>query len=373
MINELRLRNFKAFKDLELELRPFNLLSGLNSVGKSSILQSLLVLRQSYLDSERNSAEFPLQLNGEYVELGNVEDVFYRTRGREITDNILEIGITDDIEGENVWRYARRPNMDFFENGQFNKTDKRIPPISLFSNTGSFQYIQAERIGPRVYTSTNDSKIAKRDLGKAGEYTIHYLDQHQDDRGLPDELLFEGTEGDDRLVEQVIKWMGTITPNTILETDMDRQLGVSRLIVDGSRATNVGFGISYVLPVLVAILSSSPGDIVLLENPEAHLHPQGQSRMGELIARAASAGIQIICETHSDHILNGIRLCAKNRLIDPDDVALHFFAKSVASTTEVEVVTPQLDSYGRLDYWPKGFFDQWGKSLDALLEGRDEA
>ena len=60
MINELRLRNFKAFKDLELELRPFNLLSGLNSVGKSSILQSLLVLRQSYLDSERNSAEFPL-------------------------------------------------------------------------------------------------------------------------------------------------------------------------------------------------------------------------------------------------------------------------------------------------------------------------
>lgn len=367
MISELRLRNFKAFKDLELELRPFNLLSGLNSVGKSSILQSLLVLRQSYLESERNSAEFPLQLNGEYIDLGTVEDVFYRTRGRETTDNILEIGITDDIAGENSWKYTRPTNVDFFDNPQFTGNESLILDTALFNSSGKFQYIQAERIGPRVYTSTNDSKIAKRDLGKAGEFTIHYLNQHEDERIPYGELLFEGTDGDNRLIDQVIKWMGTISPNTTLVTEMNRDLGVSRIVVDNSRATNVGFGISYVLPVLVAILSSSPEDIVLLENPEAHLHPQGQVRMGELMARAASAGIQIICETHSDHILNGVRLCAKNRLIDPDDVALHFFAKPDASTAEVEVVMPQLDSDGRLDFRPEGFFDEFSNSMRDLM------
>lgn len=367
MLSELRLRNFKAFKDLELELRPFNLLSGLNSVGKSTILQSLLVLRQSYLDSERKSAEFPLQLNGEYIELGTVEDVFYRTRGRETTDNILEIGITDDIAGENTWKYIRPINVDFFDNSHFEGNESLILDTAIFHSSGKFQYIQAERIGPRAYTPTNDSKIAKRDLGKAGEYTIHYLNQHEDDRIPYEKLLFEGTHSDDRLIDQVIKWMGTISPNTILMTEMNRELGISRLVIDNSRATNVGFGISYVLPVLVAILSSSPEDIILLENPEAHLHPQGQVRMGELMACAASAGIQIICETHSDHILNGIRLCSKRGLIEPDSVALHFFAKPDISTAEVEVVTPQLDSDGRLDFRPEGFFDEFSNSMRDLM------
>lgn len=370
MLKELRLKNFKAFKELELELRPFTLLSGLNSVGKSTILQSLLVLRQSYLDSQRNSVRFPLQLNGDYIELGNVEDVFYRTRGRETTDNVLEIGITDDITGESTWRYTRPVNIDYFDAPEFAGDPERALDSTIFSNTGAFQYVQAERIGPRVYTATNDRRIAKRDLGKAGEYTIHYLDRHQDERIPYPELLFDGTNGDDRLIDQVIKWMGTISPNTNITTEVNRELGISRLVVDRSRATNVGFGISYVLPVIVAILSSTKENIVLLENPEAHLHPQGQARMGELMARAASAGIQIICETHSDHILNGIRLCAKRSMISPDDVALYFFTKPDTTSSEVTVDMPQLDADGRLDYWPKGFFDQWGKSLDALIEGR---
>jgi predicted ATPase len=369
MIRELRLKNFKAFKDLELELRPFTLLSGLNSVGKSSILQSLLVLRQSYLESDGSTPEFPLQLNGEYVELGNVEDVFYRTRGRETTDNFLEIGITDDITGENTWQYTRPRSADFFDMPVFEGNESILTDSALFSTVGGFQYIQAERLGPRVYTQTNDSKIAKRDLGKAGEYTIHFLDKNQEVRIEHTPLLFDGTDGDNLLIDQVIKWMATISPNTKIVTQMDRSLGVSRLVIDGNRATNVGFGISYALPVIVAILSSTPADILLLENPEAHLHPQGQARMGELMARAASIGIQIICETHSDHILNGIRLGAKQGLISPEDVALQFFHKSESG--EVGPVMPQVNGDGRLDYWPPGFFDQWGKSLDSLLEGRE--
>jgi predicted ATPase len=128
---------------------------------------------------------------------------------------------------------------------------------------------------------------------------------------------------------------------------------------------------------VTALLSSQPGSLLLLENPEAHLHPQGQVKMGELMARAANAGVQIICETHSDHILNGIRLASKGvpetAKIDPANVALHFFqrSKEVINKPSVEILTPELDEEGRLDFWPEGFFDEWGKSLDKLLKGRD--
>lgn len=367
MISELRLKNFKAFKDLELELRSFNLLSGLNSVGKSTILQSLLVLRQSYLEaeeSERTSAEFPLQLNGDYIELGDVQDVFYRARGRETTDNILAIGIEDTVAGDNEWQYARRPNVDFFDNATFLGNASRILDTSLFSTSGKFQYIQAERIGPRVYTSTSDSRIARRDLGKAGEYTIHYLNQHQDDRIPYEELLFEDSDGDNRLIDQVIKWMGTISPNTVIETEVNRELGVSRLVIDDYRATNVGFGISYVLPVIVAILSSSKEDILLLENPEAHLHPQGQAQMGILMARAAAAGIQIICETHSDHILNGVRYATKAGFVTSEQITIHHFAIEEGKRQHYQITVHE---DGDLTPWPSGFFDEFEKMLMKLV------
>ncbi len=91
------------------------------------------------------------------------------------------------------------------------------------------------------------------------------------------------------------------------------------------RATNVGFGITYVLPILVAILSSRAGALLLIENPEAHLHPKGQAEMGALLARAASCGIQVLIETHSDHVLNGIRVATHDGIIEPQDIQLHYF------------------------------------------------
>jgi predicted ATPase len=107
--------------------------------------------------------------------------------------------------------------------------------------------------------------------------------------------------------------------------------------------------------------------LLLLENPEAHLHPQGQAALGELIARCANDGIQIIVETHSDHLLNGVRLAVKKGLIANADVVLHFFSRSV-ETGEAFVQSPAILENGRLSNWPDGFFDQWDKDVDALLE-----
>ena len=93
--------------------------------------------------------------------------------------------------------------------------------------------------------------------------------------------------------------------------------------------------------------------------------------MGELIARAAQGGVQVIVETHSDHILNGIRLCAKHNLIDSDMVRLYYFSRKKADTEEYSSVpvidNPVLYKDGRLSFWPEGFFDEWDRAIDELF------
>jgi predicted ATPase len=136
------------------------------------------------------------------------------------------------------------------------------------------------------------------------------------------------------------------------------------------RSTNVGFGLTYTLPVIVALLASNTGSLIMLENPEAHLHPEGQVRIGELMALAASCGIQVIVESHSDHILNGIRLAVYNQQIACDKIMLHYFERKEFNQGQTSVVTPRIDQNGRIDRWPDGFFDVWDKCLETLLTPR---
>jgi predicted ATPase len=133
------------------------------------------------------------------------------------------------------------------------------------------------------------------------------------------------------------------------------------------RSTNVGFGITYTLPILIALLSATPDTLILLENPEAHLHPKGQSKMGELLALAASGGVQIIVETHSDHILNGIRLAVR-RGVKPEDIQLHYFDRYLQKGQAItKIISPRIYQDGGIDKWPDGFFDQAEKDLMELL------
>jgi len=106
--------------------------------------------------------------------------------------------------------------------------------------------------------------------------------------------------------------------------------------------------------------------LLLIENPEAHLHPRGQARIGELLALAASCGIQVVIETHSDHVLNGIRLLVHGGKLPPNELQLHFFQRRQQDGQSL-VTSPHIDKNGRIDQWPDGFFDEWDKSLEALL------
>ena len=122
------------------------------------------------------------------------------------------------------------------------------------------------------------------------------------------------------------------------------------------------------LPVLTALLKAKDGELIILENPEAHLHPRAQRLLGELISKAASTGAQIIVETHSDHILNGIRISVKNNDLEADKVKLFFFMRErVAEKYNVNVYAPVLAQNGDVDIWPEGFFDEWDNALAELF------
>jgi predicted ATPase len=180
-----------------------------------------------------------------------------------------------------------------------------------------------------------------------------------------------------QLKHQVEAWLGEISPGTRIYTvphvnldlvNLEYAFASSLGETNHFRATNVGFGITYTLPILVAILSSAPGTLILLENPEAHLHPRGQTKMGELFALAAASGLQILVETHSDHLLNGVRLAVHSGQIPPNKVVLHYFTRGGdAAKVGTTIKSPKIDRAGRLDFWPQGFFDESEKILRKLL------
>jgi predicted ATPase len=213
----------------------------------------------------------------------------------------------------------------------------------------------------------------RRFLGTRGEYTVDFLRHYQDEPVQFATLHHKGASP--RLLDQTEAWMSEICPGvrieaaTIEQTDLVRlgfQFARARQLTSRSRRpTNVGFGLTYVLPIIVACLTAKPGSMILLENPEAHIHPQGQSAMARLACAAAAIGAQLVVETHSDHILNGVRLAVKRGVLPADGVALHYFKRE---DDGIHIVSPTIGMDGMLSQWPDGFFDEWDRSLDQLLD-----
>jgi predicted ATPase len=372
MISSLYLRNFKCFQDQHFEFGSLTLLAGLNGMGKSSLLQAFLLLRQSMelgLLKEKG-----LALNGDLVRLGTARDVLFEGAPDEKIE--FEVSLINGIKSR--WRFGYMQEADVLA-----LEDSQIVPeifrLSLFGQ--NFKYLQAERLGPRRFFEMSDYQVRQRQqLGTRGEYTAHFLSVFGDQISVNKKLCHPNTNSE-HLRDQVEAWLQEVSPGTrihiLAHKDMDLvnleySFITGKLLSANYRATNVGFGITYTLPVLVALLSSIPGSLILLENPEAHLHPGGQVKIGQLMALAADSGAQIIVETHSDHVLNGIRLASYNQEIDHQGVKLHFFERKKNNQGQVSIVSPSMDENGRIDQWPEGFFDVWDKCLEALLEPKDK-
>jgi predicted ATPase len=364
MINLIKLQNFKCFESQLLQFKPLTMLSGLNSSGKSSVLQSLLLLRQSY--QQGLLPDKGLALNGDLVSIGTAQDALFENAKEEVIS--FEINWDNKLKGDWSFKYNQESEVLNLtgENADFD-----VYQTSLFRD--NFHYLQAERNGPIVYSDISDFPVKMhKQIGTQGEFTPYFLSAYRE-KPVHKNLAHPQSKSLE-LRFQVEAWLGEISPGTRLTINDNSQLDLVSLQYSYSRsnnyrATNVGFGISYVLPIIVAILASESGALILIENPEAHLHPKGQSQMGKLMALAASCGIQIIVETHSDHVLNGVCLAVHGGKLRPEDVQLNFFERWAKEEDIItKVVSPVIDQNGRIDYWPDGFFDEWEKSLDILLE-----
>lgn len=362
MISSIHLKNFKCFADQFINLGALTLLSGLNSSGKSSLLQSLLLLRQSYQQGLLPGSG--LALNGDLVCVGTAKDALFE----DAEEDVINFTITWNNKLQGTWCFNYDEEADVLDLTS-PEVASEVYKSNLFGD--NFHYLQAERIGPRTYLEKSDFQVRMHNqIGTSGEYTAHFLAFYRD-KIIPNGKLSHPSAESLKLGFQVEAWMGEISPGTRITINDNPQLDLVSLkysygLSNLYRATNVGFGISYALPIIVAVLSSKPGTLILIENPEAHLHPKGQSQMGQLLALAASCGVQIVLETHSDHVLNGIRLGVHNGEIKPESVQLHYF-KRVKDKEKliIEIISPKIDKDGHLDQWPHGFFDQIDK--DSLI------
>ena len=376
MLSLLELRHFKCFELLRLPLSKLTVLSGTNASGKSSVLQSLMLLHQTMRDHEWSDR---LVLNGDVAQLGVVSDVVDQVSGRDR----FEIGLNSD-EVRCNWTFVgeRRDMSAGLVQVSIDEVDAIAPPLlrwllpldasedalSLAHGIRDIAYITAERDGPReVYPLMDEHAV--RVVGSKGEYAVSVLYQGRDDR-IANELVLPGMPP--TLSRQVEARLDTFFPGCRLNvSEVDGAnaavLGI-RISEDTEflRPIHCGFGITQILPIVVAVLSARvPSDIrtplILIENPEVHLHPAGQALMGRFLAEAANSGIQIVVETHSDHVLNGVRRAVKSGDAESEDIAIHFMRDRFKY--ESQVLSPILDGSGNIDVWPEGFFDQFDKDM----------
>lgn len=367
MLTKLTLHNFKCFENVELPLSNLNVLTGLNGMGKSTALQSILLLAQS---ADTIVTANKIKLNGVYHEFGVCSDILYENA----ENDDIEIAYASDGETYRYQiQYSAADELLHLKNG-----NHKCP-----FEEKHLVYLSANRIIPQVlYGITDENLLARRDFDKSGEYTIQYLEKFQNDTVKNEAILKgSGNAAEASLAMQVEYWMNAVSPGvrpkiTINSSARTAELRFSyqkgRDSSNAYRSTNVGFGITYVLPIIVTLLTARSGDIILLENPEAHIHPKGQRMLGEMIALASASGAQIILETHSDHILNGIRLAVKKKTIPCNSVNLYYFyleteSKDPDRMYTHQIKTPLIDEDGMLSEWPDGFFDEWDIALTELL------
>jgi predicted ATPase len=368
VIDLLTVHNVLAFRFIAVPLKALTLLSGTNSAGKSSLLHALAMLRQSY-DAQTLAGAW--MLNGRLVEIGTGRDILHADPTEIESLDLVALDIVLTEEGAHSrWVAAYDAEADVL---------KIIEATSSASVGGlfdpGFQYLKADRIVPQVtYPKSHEAVTVLRTLGPSGEHAPNYLRVYG---GEP--VAGSSTRHPDAvtnsLLDQTNAWLAELSPGTgmavedVPGTDYVR-LTFTRLGPDvrtqPHRSTNVGFGLTYALPVIVACLSAQPGSLLLIENPEAHLHPTGQAMIGHLCAMASADGAQVIVETHSDHVLNAVRLAVKRGNLKADDVLLHFFSPR-AGQLQPDLETLRVASDGMLPAWPPGFFDQWDRALGELL------
>ncbi len=386
MIKNIEIRNFKSIKKKHFQLKNLNILLGLNGQGKSSFIQFLLLLRQSNLTGGQ------LNLSGNYTNIGNTKDAIYQYHNGESLgfDIQFDEGAYMNMEfdyqiGANSFKDIKNiEGADLYNLEHFFNTNQNQ---GLFSYN-NFQYLKADRISPTTVHLKNNSQVVKmNNMGDTGEFTVDFLETRGHEKINFKNCIHPKTQQsinnqneiirDDKLLNQVNLWLSEISPNVSIKTTAISSNAV-KLEYQFAQPTygtsnaflpeNVGFGISYALPVITALLAAREGELLIIENPESHIHPRGQAELGKLIALVAQNNVQIIIETHSDHILNGIRVAVKEKDIAKENVVAFYFNKVVEPTEQYSDITDiELDKNGTLSEYPTNLLDEWSNLISKLI------
>jgi predicted ATPase len=374
VIASLSLSNFKCFRRLTLDFAAINVLAGINGAGKSTIIQSLLALRQSVQSNSISQGR--VQLRGSLVDLGTAREVYCAEPSSDYIEIIVSLMGRVQLA---IRSLQSKDQLEYSGEGFLRLIDSITPEQTNGIFAEPFNYLHAERVGPRKVFQLPSVEGHPLCVGKYGENAPYIVaSNHRETRVTNDKLILESEDGKEypTIQYQWALWMERLFPGFAQETEiysqadqvrlglaLQRQLTGRPLFV---RPTNTGFGLSFVLGIIVAGLASGPDTMLIVENPEAHLHPKAQSILGEFLGRVAAGGTQVFVETHSEHIVNGIRRMIKRAVLTPDIVRFHFFSKA-PNTLEPSVLPISVAATGDFSAWPEGFFDQLDNDLSVIL------
>lgn len=379
MINDISLYQFKNYaEEVTIPFSALNIIYGSNGKGKSTMLQALMLLSQTLRAEDKLQH---LRINGEFVSLDRFEDIlcsYAETSEEEIhislhsgSDYIETIFTKGQLPQRANLKALRVNGMDYVTENASDKTEENgcvdeadeigysihsISDVAGLQQIKSMYYVSADRRGP-INGIKRDDNVNPDYVGVNGEFSIQVLYHHPE------------------LLSQLEDALSTIFKGASIRLPSDSNDDDLKLLLDSSdsskgyKPTNVGFGYSHVLPIIIQVLLAKPNSIVILENPEAHLHPGAQSRIVDfLIHQMKEKSLQIFIESHSDHIINGARLAVKNQTITPNEVSILFVSRDetdvrgIPSVHQVEI----LPNGALCDYYDD-FMDEWTKQSGALL------
>ena len=384
-MNEMTITNFKGYTSpTSLDFSDITIQAGMNSVGKSTAIQALLLTRyavectKKFSFDSKKKCEFCIPLNGPYdLHLGDYDQLLLSAHGKDLSSDSNFMSVQINGRSGQEFRFQAKEEHPFclyYTTGDSPVVSSTLPAIpSPDSNCDrnlyqkAFYYINAERMGPRNYQDIGD--LDESFCGYHGEYTFDVISRFSDAQ-VPEERRLEDKRNLSPFSSQLECWMDDIIPGIQFRTNRNVQNLIADLSIRQENLNtefgspyNYGFGISYLLPIVVTGLLAERNSILVVENPEAHLHPRGQSHVGKFLAQVAFSGVQVVVETHSEHIINGVRIHALKHRISPEKICINNFSihdgKSVAERI-------RLNQNMDILKWPEGFFDQEERDLAEL-------
>jgi predicted ATPase len=409
MLTQIQLKNFKCFKNMTaVPLTGINLFTGINGRGKSTVLQALLLMRQS-VETSRETNQ--LTFNSKSIELGNFNDVknistsktepiefiytfskgnnhvelHYRFKANEEDDlaaSIDSVSIKGKYKNkdfqcsisrekeEYILAYEKERCPIHWQNLIFSERDCKEKFLEFIRDVVEFEkihYVSANRIGPQDFYP-RQSTFEFPTVGARGEFTANILSLSKRKQQTVSESLAAAPDASHAVLEQTEAWLQKIFDGGRIDIKpLEANIVVMQMNSENSanmfKPLNIGFGYSYALPIIVSGLIAREGEILIVENPEAHLHPYAQSQIAKFLAQVSRNGVQVFVESHSDHILNGLRVAVMDKIITVDDLNILYFQRNA----DLDIVKIPIESDGAITHWPPGFFDQTDKDFERLF------